>query len=40
MKLNAANALANYIQNPSEDMIIPNPLDKNVSNIIAESLKI
>ncbi len=38
IKMNAALALANYVQNPTEDNIIPNPLDKNVANIIAESL--
>lgn len=38
MKLKAAQALADYINNPTEDMIIPSPLDKNVANIIAESL--
>lgn len=35
-KLDAAQALADYIKNPSEDMIIPSPLDKNVANIIAK----
>lgn len=38
MKLAAAEALATYVTNPTEDMIIPNPLDKNVSNVIAESV--
>lgn len=38
MKLNAAKALADYVQNPTQDMIIPNPLDKNVADVIAESL--
>lgn len=38
MKLAAAEALAAYVVNPTEEMIIPNPLDKNVANIIAESI--
>lgn len=40
MKLNAAIALANYIPNPTEDYIIPSPLDKKVVWIISESIKI
>jgi malic enzyme len=27
-KIAAAEALANYVKNPTEDMIIPSPLDK------------
>jgi malate dehydrogenase (oxaloacetate-decarboxylating) len=38
MKINAAIALANYVKNPSEDEIIPSPLDKNVANIIASAI--
>ncbi|EKD66820.1 MAG: hypothetical protein ACD_49C00009G0045 [uncultured bacterium (gcode 4)] len=38
MKINAAEALAGYVENMSEDKIIPNPLDKNVANIIADSM--
>jgi len=38
MKLGAAEALAAYVTNPTEDMIIPNPLDKNVANVVAESM--
>ena len=38
-KLAAAEALANYIKNPTVDMIIPSPLDKNVANIIASVIK-
>jgi malate dehydrogenase (oxaloacetate-decarboxylating) len=38
MKLAAAEALAAYVENPTEEMIIPNPLDKNVVDIIAESV--
>ncbi|EKE29059.1 MAG: NADP-dependent malic enzyme [uncultured bacterium (gcode 4)] len=39
MKLNAAQALADYVKNPTEDMIIPDPLDKRVVDVIADSLK-
>lgn len=28
MKIRASEALASYIQNPTEDMILPDPLDK------------
>ncbi|NDK19997.1 NADP-dependent malic enzyme [Candidatus Gracilibacteria bacterium] len=38
MKLAAAEALAAYVMSPTEEMIIPNPLDKNVVNVIAESI--
>ncbi|MDD2487312.1 MAG: NADP-dependent malic enzyme [Candidatus Gracilibacteria bacterium] len=38
MKLNAAQALASYVENPTEDHIIPNPLDKKIPDIIADSL--
>ena len=34
-KLHAAQALADYVKNPSVDEIIPSPLDKNVANVIA-----
>jgi hypothetical protein len=33
--LQAAQALADYVKNPSVDEIIPSPLDKNVANVIA-----
>lgn len=39
MKINAANALANYIENPTVDNIIPSPLNKNIANIIASVIK-
>ncbi len=39
IKINAAISLAAYIKNPTADMILPNALDKNVANIIAESVK-
>ncbi|MDD5213827.1 MAG: NADP-dependent malic enzyme [Candidatus Gracilibacteria bacterium] len=38
-KIAAAVALAAYVQNPTEDMIIPSPLDKNVANIIANAIR-
>ncbi|MDD2916867.1 MAG: NADP-dependent malic enzyme [Candidatus Gracilibacteria bacterium] len=38
MKLAAAEALAAYVTNPTEEMIIPNPLDKNVVDVVAESV--
>lgn len=38
MKINAAEALAGYVDHLSEDKIIPNPLDKNVANVIADSM--
>ena len=38
-KINAALALANYVKNPSYDMIIPSALDKNVANIIANTIR-
>lgn len=38
-KIAAAVALAAYVENPTEDMIIPSPLDKNVANIIANAIR-
>ena len=38
-KIAAAEALANYVENPTEDKIIPSPLDKNVANVIAWVIK-
>ena len=35
MKIKAAESLAAYVKNPTPEMIIPSPLDKNVSSIIA-----
>jgi malate dehydrogenase (oxaloacetate-decarboxylating) len=37
-KLAAAQALADYVENPTEDMIIPSPLDKNVANVVASKI--
>jgi hypothetical protein len=39
MKINSAIALANYVKNPTVDEIIPNPLDKNIADIIASVIK-
>jgi len=38
-KITAAQALANYVKNPTEDHIIPSPLDKNVANVVAWVIK-
>ena len=38
MKMNAAYALANYVDVPNPDKIIPDPLDRKVADVIAESL--
>ncbi len=39
MKLAAACALAEYIKTPTEENIIPNPLDRNVVKAVAEAVK-
>lgn len=39
MKIRAAEAIANYIQNPSTDEILPNPLDKWVAEVVAEAMR-
>lgn len=38
MKLKAAEWIANYIQNPTPDYIIPSPLDKEVANQVASCI--
>jgi malic enzyme len=38
-KIEAAQALANYVKNPSVDEIIPSPLDKKVADVIAGVIK-
>ncbi len=38
-KLAAAQALANYVKNPTVDEIIPSPLDKWVADVIASVIK-
>jgi malate dehydrogenase (oxaloacetate-decarboxylating) len=39
MKIAAAEALADLVTNPTEEMIIPSPLDKEVAPAIAEAVK-
>lgn len=39
MKLAAAEAIANLVKNPSQENIIPFPLDKNVVQAVAEAVK-
>jgi len=39
MKLAAAHALANYVEKPGENNILPDPIDKNVAKVIAEAVK-
>ena len=39
MKLRAAYALADYVKNPTEDCILPSPLDKQVSNVVADAIR-
>lgn len=38
-KLAAAKAIANYVQNPTTENIIPSVLDKNVWNVVAQAVK-
>ncbi len=38
-KIKAAEALANYVKNPTASEIIPSPLDKNVAKVIAGVIK-
>lgn len=39
MKIAAANALANCVENPTAERIIPSPFDKDVAKKIAEAVK-
>jgi malate dehydrogenase (oxaloacetate-decarboxylating) len=39
MKIAAAEALASYVKNPTEDMILPDALDKWVASVVAEAMK-
>ncbi|MBD3312960.1 NAD-dependent malic enzyme [Candidatus Woesearchaeota archaeon] len=39
MKLAAAEAIAGCVDDPSEDMIIPSPLDKSVAEKVAEAVR-
>ncbi len=38
IKINAAKALADYIEDPTAENILPDPLDKKVATVIAESV--
>jgi malate dehydrogenase (oxaloacetate-decarboxylating) len=38
MKLRAAEALASAVENPTADMVIPNPFDKSVVDIVAKAM--
>ena len=38
MKIAAAHALANMVTNPTEDNILPNPLDLSVAPIVAQAV--
>lgn len=40
MKLAAAHALADYVINLNPDNIIPNPLDKKVTQVVAEAVRL
>lgn len=39
IKIKAAEAIANYLQNPTPEAIIPSPLDKGVATAVAEAIK-
>ncbi|MBN2086885.1 NAD-dependent malic enzyme [Candidatus Peregrinibacteria bacterium] len=39
IKITAAEAIANYIQNPTSEAIIPSPLDKGVAKAVADAIK-
>ena len=39
MKLAAARALAEYVTDPKEDALLPNPLDKEVARVVADAVK-
>jgi malate dehydrogenase (oxaloacetate-decarboxylating) len=38
MKIRAAEALAGYVVNPTEDMIIPGPFDPGIADVVAEAM--
>lgn len=38
MKVRAAEAIANLVENPTEDMVIPSPFDERVSKVVAEAI--
>ena len=39
MKIRAAEALASYVKNPTEDMIIPGPFDPGIADVVAEAMR-
>lgn len=39
MQLRVAQALADYVKEPTEDQILPSPLDKQVSHVVAEAIR-
>ncbi len=39
MKLAAALTIANYVDEPSEEEIVPDPLDRNVGRVVAKAVK-
>ncbi len=39
MKIRAAEALASYVKNPTDNEILPNPLDKWVAEVVALAMK-
>ena len=39
MKLAAAEALANLVENPSVDKIIPHPLEEGIAGVVAQAVK-
>ncbi|MBW6441052.1 NADP-dependent malic enzyme [Patescibacteria group bacterium] len=38
IKINAARALADYVKKPTAEKILPNPLDRGVAKVIAQSI--
>jgi malate dehydrogenase (oxaloacetate-decarboxylating) len=39
IKIAAAKAIASLVKEPTPDMIIPSPLDRNVSKVVAEAVR-
>ena len=39
MKIRAAEALADYVENPDEENILPHALDKGVADVVAEAMQ-
>ncbi len=39
MKIDAAEALASYVKNPSREQIIPGPFDPGIADIVAEAMR-